>query len=155
MRNDTKRASPSDPSKSLEISLLDLFFHSSSPPPLRLIMPVAVAHPPSIPPVLKQQRELTSGQHEPVEELLQPYAAFPKQVTGPTVWTREELVGEKGEARWKYHWTPELVKELEESYETWKAKGETLPSISKVSSSLYLVLSCRNHDLLSLRARKS
>jgi hypothetical protein len=55
-----------------------------------------------VPPVLKQQRELTSGQHEPVEELLQPYAAFPKQVTGPTVWTREELVGEKGEARCKF-----------------------------------------------------
>lgn len=96
-------------------------------------MPIAV---PVAPPlaahvVLKPKVELTAGQCEPVDSLIQPYAAFPKDVTGPTLWTKEELYAD--ESRWKYRWTPELVAELEASYAEWVRLGQTLPQISKVS----------------------
>lgn len=73
----------------------------------------------------------TSGQHEPVSELLAPYSAFPKEITGPTVWKREEFVNDT--SKWQHRWTPKLISELEESYEAFLARGIELPQINKVS----------------------
>jgi len=74
----------------------------------------------------------TSGQHEPVPELLAPYSAFPKEITGPTVWKREEFINDT--SKWQHRWTPELIAELEQSYEEFKARGVELPQINKVST---------------------
>jgi hypothetical protein len=74
----------------------------------------------------------TSGQHEPVPELITPYELFPKEITGPTVWKREEFIQDT--SRWQYRWSAEQITELEKSYETFLASGLDLPSINKVSS---------------------
>jgi len=76
--------------------------------------------------------KFTSGQHEPVPELLAPYSAFPKEITGPTVWKREDFINDT--SKWQHRWTPELIAELEQSYEEYKARGVELPQINKVST---------------------
>ncbi|WVW83551.1 hypothetical protein I302_105572 [Kwoniella bestiolae CBS 10118] len=92
-------------------------------------MPVAapsVAHSFRSPP---PKHNLTSGQHEPDESLIQPYSVFPKVVTGPTVWNKEDL--SKNESLWKEAWSAEQVKELEESYEQFLGTGLDLPYITQ------------------------
>jgi hypothetical protein len=74
----------------------------------------------------------TSGQHEPVPELIAPYSAFPKEIIGPTVWKREDFINDT--SRWQHRWTPELIDQLEESYKAFSARGVELPEINKVSS---------------------
>lgn len=75
---------------------------------------------------------LTSGQHEPIPGLLAPYDSFPKVISGPTVWKREDFVNDT--SRWQHRWTPELIAELEESYAAFQATGVDLPQINKVST---------------------
>jgi hypothetical protein len=82
--------------------------------------------------VAPKTSNLTSGQHEPIPELLAPYSAFPKEITGPTVWKREEFINDT--SKWQHRWTPELIAELERSYEEFKARGVDLPQINKVST---------------------
>ncbi|KAL7422613.1 hypothetical protein Q5752_003261 [Cryptotrichosporon argae] len=95
-------------------------------------MPVAVPATDSPASVTKTKSPLLSaGQHEPVAELIQPYAAFPKAIRGSTVWTKEELIANEG--RWKYYWTSDLVRDLEQAYEQWAARGEDLPAITKAT----------------------
>jgi hypothetical protein len=83
--------------------------------------------------VAPKPSNFTSGQHEPVPELLAPYSAFPKEITGPTVWKREEFINDT--SKWQHRWTPELIAELEQSYEDFQARGVELPQINKVSAS--------------------
>jgi hypothetical protein len=80
--------------------------------------------------IVKPTQEFSAGQHEPVASLIQPYSAFPKKITGPTLWTREELINDEG--RWKFQWTPELIRELEEAYDAWTERQEDLPTIRRV-----------------------
>lgn len=75
---------------------------------------------------------LTSGQLEPVTELLQPYENFPKKISGPTVWRAEDFRSRPD--LWQRQWTPELVQQLEEAFDLFEATGKTLPDINKVSS---------------------
>jgi hypothetical protein len=82
--------------------------------------------------VAPKAANFTSGQHEPVTELLAPYSAFPKEITGPTVWKREDFINDT--SKWQHRWTPELIAELEQSYEEFKARGADLPQINKVST---------------------
>jgi len=81
--------------------------------------------------VAPKTSKFTSGQHEPVPALLTPYSAFPKEITGPTVWKREDFINDT--SKWQHRWTPELIAELEQSYEEFKARGVELPQINKVS----------------------
>jgi len=83
-------------------------------------------------PTATKTSKFTSGQHEPVPGLLAPYSAFPKEITGPTVWKREEFINDT--SKWQHRWTPELIAELEQSYEEFKARGVELPQINKVST---------------------
>jgi len=91
-------------------------------------------------PDIKQEQTstFTSGQHEPIAELIAPYDAFPKSITGPTVWKREDFINDT--SKWQHRWTPELITELEESYEAFAARGVELPEINKVR-----IMSINNH----------
>ena len=80
--------------------------------------------------VAPKTSNFTSGQHEPVPELLVPYTAFPKEITGPTVWKREDFINDT--SKWQHRWTPELIAALEQSYEDFNARGVELPQINKV-----------------------
>lgn len=93
----------------------------STPPHLRIHTPLAPA----------QERVLTSGQIEPNHDTLQPYANFPKEVTGPTVWKGSDFASNP--ELWKRQWTPKLVRDLEDAYDQWAATGLSLPEISRVS----------------------
>ncbi|WWC70478.1 uncharacterized protein I206_104429 [Kwoniella pini CBS 10737] len=97
-------------------------------------MPVAVHQPeqPTQVPIKEQfqiQSGLTSGQHEPVESLVQAYSSFPREVTGPTVWRREEYIDHPD--LWKKTWTAEQIKDLETSYEGFLKTGLDLPQITR------------------------
>ncbi|WOO84275.1 Taurine hydroxylase-like protein SAT17 [Vanrija pseudolonga] len=74
---------------------------------------------------------LTSGQHEPLFDILTPYEQFPKEVTGPTVWTKEEF--ESNPKAWKWRWTPEQIADLEAAYDEWEKTGKSLPEINRDS----------------------
>jgi hypothetical protein len=75
------------------------------------------------------KRVLTSGQHDADPALLQPYANFPKEITGGTVWTKEQYEGE-----WKRTWPEELVGDLERAYEAFERTGLPLTAINRVSA---------------------
>ncbi|KAL1407875.1 hypothetical protein Q8F55_007311 [Vanrija albida] len=77
---------------------------------------------------------LTSGQHEPVFSLLEPYENFPKKIEGPTVWTREELT--ENPSVWKHQWTDELITEVEDAYTAFEATGKPITAITKVHAFL-------------------
>lgn len=96
-------------------------------------MPVPVAVIPPLPaaPLKSLTQGLTSGMLEPDHSLVQPYANFPKEITGKTVWKREDFIND--ESLWKRFWTPENIASLEKSYDEWAAKGLTLPQIDRVS----------------------
>ncbi|KAL1406724.1 hypothetical protein Q8F55_006128 [Vanrija albida] len=74
---------------------------------------------------------LTSGQHEPIFDILTPYDQFPQEVTGPTVWTKEQF--ESDPKAWKWRWTPEQIADLEKAYVEWEATGKSLPEINRDS----------------------
>lgn len=84
----------------------------------------------TLPQTQDKAANFTSGQHEPVPELIAPYASFPKEITGPTFWKREDFINDT--SRWQHRWTPELIAELEQSYEAFSAQGVELPEINKV-----------------------
>lgn len=72
---------------------------------------------------------LTSGQHEPDLDKVVPYEKFPKRVEGRTLWTKEQL--EADHSLWEFRWTPELIQQLEESYDEFEKTGKPLTAISK------------------------
>lgn len=72
---------------------------------------------------------LTSGQLEPDHNLIQPYSAFPKEITGPTVWTKEQFENDHG--LWKRRWTEEQIELLEDAYANFEATGLGLPEITR------------------------
>lgn len=77
----------------------------------------------------------TSGQHPPLYAALQPYQDFPKEITGPTVWKREDYIN-KPEA-WVHIFTNEEIQELGEAADQFIERGAPLTAISKVHSSLH------------------
>ncbi|KAF1810703.1 taurine catabolism dioxygenase TauD, TfdA family protein [Eremomyces bilateralis CBS 781.70] len=81
---------------------------------------------PSPPP---EDTELTSGQSPPIYSLLRPYAAFPKKITGPTVWTKEEY--EQNPTRWTHAFTSQEIKELGDATDQWITSGKPLVKITK------------------------
>lgn len=75
----------------------------------------------------------TSGQHNPIYEQLRPYEDFPKEITGPTLWTKEQF--ENQPERWTHRFTPEEVDELSKTADAFIARGIPLTGISKVRRS--------------------
>lgn len=72
----------------------------------------------------------TSGQHNPTYELLRPYEDFPKEISGPTVWKKEEF--ENSPERWTHPLTPSEVEELSRTADAFIESGTALTGISKV-----------------------
>lgn len=72
----------------------------------------------------------TSGQHPPLYDALRPYEEFPKEITGPTVWQKEEF--ENNPERWTHRFTEEEVAELGETADRFIQSGIPLTGISKV-----------------------
>lgn len=79
----------------------------------------------------------TSGQHDPVYDLLQPYEAFPKEITGPTVWTTEQY--RHSPETWTHRFTAEEVEELGKTSDEFIQAGIPLTGISQVRRSRKLV----------------
>jgi hypothetical protein len=71
----------------------------------------------------------TSGQHPPLYDLLKPYSAFPKQITGPTVWRASDFTSHP--ERWIHPLTPSDINELSTAADAFLASGQPLEGISK------------------------
>jgi len=71
----------------------------------------------------------TSGQHEPLADHLYPYSAFPKEISGPTLWKREDYVDSP--EKWTHAFTAEEVQELSEAADQFIERGIPLTGISK------------------------
>lgn len=69
----------------------------------------------------------TSGQHPPLYDHLFPYTAFPKSITGPTVWRPEEYVAHPD--RWIHCLSPVEVEELSTAADRFLARGLPLTGI--------------------------
>ncbi|KAH8901338.1 Clavaminate synthase-like protein [Thozetella sp. PMI_491] len=52
----------------------------------------------------------TSGQQEPVYELIQPYESFPKEITGPTVWKAADF--NRNPEKWTHAFTENEIDEI-------------------------------------------
>jgi hypothetical protein len=74
----------------------------------------------------------TSGQHAPLFEKLRPYSKFPKEITGPTMWKKEDYINNP--ERWTHPFTNEEVVELGAAAENFIEKGIPLTGITKVCS---------------------
>ncbi|KAK7902736.1 hypothetical protein LTR67_002382 [Exophiala xenobiotica] len=56
---------------------------------------------------------LSSGQREPIYDLLTPFQDMPEEMTGRPVWTKEELQNEP--SRWIRRWNSSEVKQIEQA----------------------------------------
>jgi hypothetical protein len=72
----------------------------------------------------------TSGQHPPLYEKLRPYADFPKEISGPTLWKAEDYANSP--EKWTHAFTDEEVQELSDTADQFIASGIPLTGISKV-----------------------
>jgi len=94
----------------------------------------------------------TSGQHAPLYDALRPYSAFPKTITGPTVWRREDYVDRP--ERWVHPFSDSEIAELSSAADAFIAAGHQLTAISKSNFSLPTlgpVLSALRDDLLNAK----
>lgn len=71
----------------------------------------------------------TSGQLEPLYDLLQPYQNFPKHIEGPSAWRRDEYADQP--EKWVHRFTSEEVQELGKAADDFMASGTPLTGISK------------------------
>lgn len=72
----------------------------------------------------------TSGQHPPQYDQLQSYSSFPKEITGPTVWTAKDYTNNP--ERWTHHFTEEEIAEMSDAADTFIAAGTPLTGMTKV-----------------------
>lgn len=72
----------------------------------------------------------TSGQHPPVYEELKPFSEFPQEITGGTVWRKEDY--ENNPEKWVHPFTDEEVQELSDTADRFIEQGIPLTGISKV-----------------------
>lgn len=75
----------------------------------------------------------TSGQHAPLYKALRPYEVFPKEITGSTVWRKEDY--ESNPERWTHRFTEDEMAELGNTADNFIASGTPLTGISQVSLS--------------------
>jgi hypothetical protein len=72
----------------------------------------------------------TSGQTPPNYDQLKPYDAFPKEITGKTVWHAEEF--KNNPEKWTHRFTEEEVQELSDTADAFIASSTPLTGITKV-----------------------
>lgn len=72
----------------------------------------------------------TSGQHEPIYSLIQPYENYPKEITGKTVWKAEDY--KNNPERWTHAFSPEEIDEIGAAADKYIDSGLPLTAISKV-----------------------
>lgn len=72
----------------------------------------------------------TSGQHPPIYDQLKPYSAFPKEITGPTVWKAEDY--KNNPERWTHPFSEDEVQELGQAADKFISDGTPLTGISQV-----------------------
>ncbi|KAJ9136568.1 Clavaminate synthase-like protein [Pleurostoma richardsiae] len=92
----------------------------------------------------------TSGQHNPLYDQLRPYSEFPKEISGPTVWKREDYVNNP--ERWTHRFTEDELQELSDTADRFIASGTPLTGISKENfplPKLSKVLNPLREDLLN------
>lgn len=78
----------------------------------------------------------TSGQHPPLYHDLRPYSAFPKEITGPTVWKAEDYANNP--ERWVHGFSHDEIEELSTAANKFLLDGIPLTGISQVSSMNHL-----------------
>ena len=76
----------------------------------------------------------TSGQLAPVYNQLKPYSAFPKEITGPTVWKAEDY--KNNTERWTHHFTSDEIAELSDAADKFIADAIPLTGITKVCQTI-------------------
>ncbi|KAK0666868.1 hypothetical protein QBC41DRAFT_145824 [Cercophora samala] len=92
----------------------------------------------------------TSGQHAPLYDVLKPYSEFPKEITGRTVWKRDDFINNP--EKWVHPFTDEEIAELSATADAFIASGTPLTGISKenfVLPKLGKVLTELREDLLN------
>lgn len=89
----------------------------------------------------------TSGQHPPIYHALKPYSEFPNEITGPTVWGKEDF--DSRPETWTHPFADEEIKELGQTADAFIASGTALTGISKVCQPTYPPLSHRELYLTS------
>lgn len=78
--------------------------------------------------------ELSAGQNEPNFDQIQPYSAFPKVITGKTVWKAADF--RNSPERWQRTWSAEQIQDLEAAYTEFEASGLPLTAITKETFNL-------------------
>jgi hypothetical protein len=73
----------------------------------------------------------TSGQHPPDPSALFPYAAFPKEINGRTLWKGSDFEGRK--ERWTRPFSREEIDELGNAADGYIASGKPMTAMSQVS----------------------
>lgn len=76
----------------------------------------------------------TSGQHPPLYDKLHPFNDFPEEVSGPTVWRREDYIDNP--ERWVHEFDLEEIRELSNAADDFITAAIPLTGITKVSSSI-------------------
>jgi hypothetical protein len=71
----------------------------------------------------------TSGQHEPLYNLLRPYSDFPKSIAGSTAWDKADYASNP--ERWTHVFSSDEVKEISEAADAFIASGTPLTGITK------------------------
>lgn len=70
----------------------------------------------------------TSGQHPPLYDQLYPYSAFPKSISGPTVWEADEYASHP--EQWTHVFSAEEIAELSHAADTFIRQGLPLTGIN-------------------------
>ena len=72
----------------------------------------------------------TSGQHPPQYESLRSFEEFPEQISGPTVWRRQDY--SSNPERWVHRFSGEEIEEMSAAADTFMSSGTPLTGITKV-----------------------
>ncbi|ORY12699.1 taurine catabolism dioxygenase TauD [Clohesyomyces aquaticus] len=76
----------------------------------------------------------TSGQHPPIYSLLRPYSAFPREISGPTVWHASDYTSNP--ERWQHVFSPTELSEISSAADLFLASNVPLTGISKANFAL-------------------
>ncbi|GIJ82618.1 hypothetical protein Asppvi_001127 [Aspergillus pseudoviridinutans] len=104
------------------------------------------------PPTLFPDGLKTTGQHPPLYEHLHPFERFPKEITGPTVWTAAEYRDHP--EKWTHRFTQEELDELSRTADEFIKNKIPLTGISKKNfplPNLSTHLLALRHDLINGR----
>lgn len=71
----------------------------------------------------------TSGQHEPIYSLLQPYSSFPTEIHGPTAWSKTDYA--PSPERWTHVFSDAEISEISAAADAFLASGTPLTGISR------------------------